>query len=262
LNKALEVGTRQLETPALETRGLTKSFGALTVANMIDFRLEAGARHALIGPNGAGKTSFVNLVSGALSPSAGQIFLGGADITALPQAARVKRGLVRTFQVTQLFRGLSVLENVTLAVCERRGLGGDLWRPAGHHQAAIDEAYALLEQMGLTEEALRPVATLAYGQQRLTEIAVALGLAPKVLLLDEPAAGVPSSETGRIVEAIEALSPEIALLIIEHDMDLVFRLARRITVLVQGRVLVEGPPAKIAADPQVRRVYLGERAAR
>ena len=248
--------------PALGTRGLTKSFGALTVANAIDFRLEQGARHALIGPNGAGKTSFVNLVTGALSPSAGQIVLGGADITALSQAARVKRGLVRTFQVTQLFRGLSVLENVTLAVCERRGIGGDLRRPAGDHREAIDEAYALLEKMGLAEEALRPVATLAYGRQRLTEVAVALGLTPKVLLLDEPAAGVPSGETGRIVEAIEALSPEIALLIIEHDMDLVFRLARRITVLVQGRVLIEGPPAEIAADPQVRRVYLGERAAR
>jgi branched-chain amino acid transport system ATP-binding protein len=247
---------------ALETQQLSKSFGAVTVANAIDFRLERGARHALIGPNGAGKTSFVNLVSGALAPSAGHILLDGADVTALPQAARVKRGLVRTFQITQLFRGLSVLENVTLAVGERRGAGGDLWRPAGHHRAAIEEAYSLLEQMGLAEEALRPVATLAYGRQRLTEIAVALGLAPKVLLLDEPAAGVPSGESGRIIEAIESLSADIALLIIEHDMDLVFRLARRITVLVQGRVLVEGAPDEIAADPRVRQVYLGERAAR
>jgi ABC-type branched-subunit amino acid transport system ATPase component len=247
---------------ALETRQLGKSFGALTVANAIDFRLENGARHALIGPNGAGKTSFVNLVTGVLSPSAGQIILAGSDITALPQAARVKRGLVRTFQITQLFRGLSVLENVTLAVCERRGVGGGLWRPAGNYRAAIEEAYGLLEQMGLAEEALRPVATLAYGRQRLTEISVALGLAPQVLLLDEPAAGVPSGETGRIIEAIEGLSADIALLIIEHDMDLVFRLAQRITVLVQGRVLVEGPPAAIAADSRVRQVYLGERAVR
>ncbi|HUC70734.1 MAG TPA: ABC transporter ATP-binding protein [Stellaceae bacterium] len=247
---------------ALETRQLSKSFGALTVANAIDFRLEHGARHALIGPNGAGKTSFVNLVTGALSPSAGHILLDGVEITGRAQAARVKRGLVRTFQVTQLFRGMSVLENVTLAVSERHGVGGDLWSPAGHHRAAIEEAYALLEQMGLEEEALRPVATLAYGRQRLTEIAVALGLAPKVLLLDEPAAGVPSGETGRIVEAIESLSADMTLLIIEHDMDLVFRLARRITVLVQGRVLVEGPPAEIAADPRVRQVYLGERAPR
>jgi ABC-type branched-subunit amino acid transport system ATPase component len=251
-----------MSAPALETRGLAKSFGALTVANAIDFRLERGARHALIGPNGAGKTSFVNLVTGASAPSAGHIFLDGAEITSLPQAARVKRGLVRTFQVTQLFRRLSVLENVTLAVCECRGLGGDMRRPAGHHRAAIDEAYALLEQMGIAEEALRPVATLAYGRQRLTEIAVALGLAPRVLLLDEPAAGVPSGENGRIIEAIQRLSPEIALLIIEHDMDLVFRLAWRITVLAQGRLLAEGTPAEIAADPRVRQIYLGERTAR
>ena len=251
-----------MRLPALETRGLSKSFGALTVANAIDFRLDPGARHALIGPNGAGKTSFVNLVTGVLPPSAGRIFVNGADVTALPQAARVKRGLVRTFQITQLCPRLNVIENVTLAVCERRGLGGNLWRPAGRHRAAIEEAYALLEQMGLAEEALRPVATLAYGQQRLTEIAVALGLAPNVLLLDEPAAGVPSGESGRIIDAIEQLPAEIALLIIDHDMDLVFRLARRITVLVQGQVLVEGPPAEIAADPRVRRVYLGERAAR
>jgi branched-chain amino acid transport system ATP-binding protein len=251
-----------MSPPALETRGLTKSFGALTVANAIDFGLERGARHALIGPNGAGKTSFVNLVTGALPPNAGQILLDGADVTALPQAARVKRGLVRTFQITQLFSGLSVLENVTLAVCERHGVGGNLWRPAGHHRAAIEEAFALVESMGLAEDALRPIGALAYGRQRLTEIAVALGLAPKVLLLDEPAAGVPSGESGRIVEAIETLPSDIAILIIEHDMDLVFRLAQRITVLVQGNVLVEGPPTMIAADPRVRQVYLGERVPR
>jgi branched-chain amino acid transport system ATP-binding protein len=247
---------------ALETRELSKSFGALAVANGIAFRLERGARHALIGPNGAGKTSFVNLVTGVLAPTAGQILLDGDDVTRLPQAARVKRGLVRTFQITALFRGLSVLENVTLAVCERRGLAGDWWRPAGRHRAAIDEAFALIEHLGLAEEARRSVATLAYGRQRLTEIAVALGLSPRVLLLDEPAAGVPSGESGLIVEAIERLSDDISLLIIEHDMDLVFRLAARITVLVQGSVLAEGPPDEIAADPRVRQVYLGERARR
>jgi branched-chain amino acid transport system ATP-binding protein len=248
-----------MSSPALETRSLRKSFGALTVANAIDFRLECGARHALIGPNGAGKTSFVELVSGALRPNGGQILLGGADITALSQASRVKRGLVRTFQITALFRRLSVLENVTLAICERQGVGGGLFRPSGRYRAAIEEAFALIERLGLADDALRPVNTLAYGRQRLTEIAVSLGLAPKVLLLDEPAAGVPSSETGTIIEVIEELPPDIALLIIEHDMDLVFRLARHITVLVQGSVLVEGPPEAIGADPRVRQVYLGER---
>jgi branched-chain amino acid transport system ATP-binding protein len=250
-----------MTTPALETRGLHKSFGALTVANAIDFRLEPGARQALIGPNGAGKTSFVELVTGALRPNAGHILLGGADITPLPQAARVKRGLVRTFQITTLFRRLSVLENVTLAVCERQGIGGGLFRPAGHHRASIEEAYALLEELGLEDEALRPVSTLAYGRQRLVEMAVSLALSPKVLLLDEPAAGVPTGESGTIIGVIESLPPDIALLIIEHDMDLVFRLAQRITVLVQGGILVEGPPEAIAADPEVRRVYLGERVA-
>jgi branched-chain amino acid transport system ATP-binding protein len=248
-----------MNPPALETRVLTKSFGALTVANGIDFRLERGARHALIGPNGAGKTSFVNLVTGALLPNAGHILLDGADITHLPQAARVKRGLVRTFQITALFRRLSVLENVTLAICEREGVGGDLLRPAGRHRAAIEEAFGLLESLALAEEALRPVNTLAYGRLRMVEIAVSLGLLPKVLLLDEPAAGVPSGESGMIIDVIERLPPDIALLIIEHDMDLVFRLARQITVLVQGSVLAEGPPEAIAADTRVRRVYLGER---
>jgi ABC-type branched-subunit amino acid transport system ATPase component len=248
-----------MSAPALETRGLHKSFGALTVANAVDFRLERDARHALIGPNGAGKTTFVELVTGALQPSAGQVHLDGADVTGLPQAARVKRGLVRTFQITTLFRRLSVLENVTLAVCERQGIGGGLFRPAGHHRTAIEEAHGLLERLGLEDDALRPVNMLAYGRQRLIEIAVSLALSPKVLLLDEPAAGVPSSESGTIIDVIERLPPDIAVLIIEHDMDLVFRLAQRITVLVQGSILVEGPPEAIAADPEVRRVYLGER---
>jgi branched-chain amino acid transport system ATP-binding protein len=248
-----------MSPPALETRGLRKSFGALTVANAIDFRLERGARHALIGPNGAGKTSFVELVTGALRPNAGDILLDGAEVTALPQAARVKRGLVRTFQITALFRRLSVLENVTLAICERQGVGGGLFRPSGRYRAAIEEAFALIERLGLADDALRQVNTLAYGRQMLTETAVSLGLAPKVLLLDEPAAGVPSSETGTIIQVIEELPPDIALLIIEHDMDLVFRLARHITVLVQGSVLVEGPPEAIGANPRVRQVYLGER---
>jgi len=248
--------------PALETRGLSKSFGALTVANGIDFRLERGARRALIGPNGAGKTSFVNLVTGALAPSAGQILLDGEDITHLPQARRVKRGLARTFQVSALFRRLSVLENIALAVAERDGFAGDLWRPAGRYRGAIEEAFALADSLGLAEDALRPVEELAYGRQRLTDIAVSLALAPKVLLLDEPAAGVPSGEVGGLVAVIERLPADLSMLIIDHDIDLVFRLAQQVTVLVQGRILAEGTPATIGEDPQVRAVYLGERRAR
>jgi branched-chain amino acid transport system ATP-binding protein len=251
-----------MSTAGLETQGLCKSFGALPVASDINFRLENGARHALIGPNGAGKTSFVNLVTGVFESNAGRILLGGEDITHLSQAARVKRGLVRTFQISALFRRLSLIENVTLAIAEREGTAGDLLRPAGHYRLVIEEGYALLESLGLAADALRPVNELAYGRQRLADIAVSLGLKPKVLLLDEPAAGVPSGETGAIIDMIERLPADIAFLIIEHDMDLVFRLAKRITVLVQGSVLVEGTPQDIAADPRVRQVYLGERVPR
>jgi len=244
---------------ALETQGLCKSFGALAVASDIDLKLERGARHALIGPNGAGKTSFVNLVTGALRPSAGRILLGGDDITHLPQASRVKRGLARTFQINALFRRLSVLENVALAIAERDGVAEDFLRPAGRHRAVIEEAYALIDMLGLADDALRLVSELAYGRQRMTEIAIALGLRPSVLLLDEPAAGVPSAESGTIIDLVERLPADISVLIIEHDMELVFRLARRITVLVRGSVLTEGPPDEIAKDPRVRAVYLGER---
>jgi ABC-type branched-subunit amino acid transport system ATPase component len=246
-------------TAALETRGLQKSFGALRVAQDINFTLEVGARHALIGPNGAGKTTFINLITGRLPASSGRILLGGEDVTALSQEARVKRGLGRTFQINQLFKGLSVLENVTLAIGEREGVAGDMFRVAGSRRAVVEEAYALLERLRIADEALRPLRELPYGRQRLVEIAIALGLRPKVLLLDEPAAGVPSAESAIILDIIDQLPSEIAVLIIEHDMDLVFRFARRITVLVQGSVLLEGTPTEIASDPRVREVYLGER---
>ena len=243
---------------SLETKKLCKSFGALTVADNIDFRLEPGARHALIGPNGAGKTTFVNMLMGALAPSSGEILLGGEPITHVKQYSRVRRGLARTFQVTSLFRHLPVLDNVALGIAEREGMATRMWRSASAHREIIEESRSLLSALGLADEAATRVADLAYGKQRLVEIAIALGLRPKVLLLDEPAAGVPSHESDRILSNLERLPADIAILIIEHDMDLVFRFARRITVLVQGVVLVEGTPEEIARDERVHQVYLGE----
>jgi branched-chain amino acid transport system ATP-binding protein len=243
---------------ALETEKLCKSFGALTVADSINFRLASGARHALIGPNGAGKTTFVNMLTGALAPSAGRILLGGEDITKVSQATRVRRGLGRTFQITTLFRKLPVLDNVALGIAECEGVARRMWKPASRHGEIIGQASQLLATLGLAADARTPVQDLPYGRQRLVEIAIALGLKPKVLLLDEPAAGVPSQDSHHVLDVLAGLPTDIAILIIEHDMDLVFRFASRITVLVQGQVLVEGTPQEIAADRRVRDVYLGE----
>jgi ABC-type branched-subunit amino acid transport system ATPase component len=245
-------------TAALEIKNLNKNFGALPVARDIALALPKGARHALIGPNGAGKTTLVNLITGVLRPSAGQILVDGDDITALAQAARTRRGIARTFQINQLFRGLTVLENVYLAVAERMRASHRLWRPAGAERAVVDEALSQLEALRLADDALRPVRELPYGRQRLVEIAIALAQRPRILLLDEPAAGVPSSESHLILDAVGALDPDIAILIIEHDMEVVFRFASRITVLVAGAVLTEGPPQEIRADDRVRAVYLGQ----
>jgi ABC-type branched-subunit amino acid transport system ATPase component len=228
------------------------------VASSIDFQLAEGARHALIGPNGAGKTTFINLITGRLRPSSGAILLGGANVTTLSESQRVHRGLGRTFQINTLFRGLTVLENVFLGVAEREGLSARMFRRANARRDLLDESYALLESLRIADVALSRVDELPYGKQRLVELAIALGLKPRVLLLDEPAAGLPSSESAIVLETIERLPKDIAVLIIEHDMDLVFRVARRITVLVQGAVLTEGTPDEIAHDPRVREVYLGE----
>ena len=247
-----------MTAPALEVQHLNRNFGALQVARDINLTLERGARRALIGPNGAGKTTLVNLINGALAPSSGRVLLYGEDITRLSQAGRARRGIARTFQINQLFRGLPVLENICLAIGERSGECNNLWRPAGSRRAVIDEALDHLDSLRLVEDALKLVRELPYGRQRLVEIAIALAQKPRVLLLDEPAAGVPSSESHLILDVVASLDPDIAILIIEHDMDVVFRFARQITVLVAGAVFTQGTPAQIAADESVRAVYLGQ----
>jgi ABC-type branched-subunit amino acid transport system ATPase component len=247
-----------MTAPALDIRSLRKNFGAIQVANDINLALPRGARHALIGPNGAGKTTLVNLITGRLRASSGDVLLDGEDITSLSQAARTRRGIARTFQVNQLFRNLSVLDNVYLAVAEREGAANRLWRSAARESAVIEEALDHLQSLALVADASRPVRELPYGRQRLVEIAIALAQRPKLLLLDEPAAGVPSSESHLILDVISRLDPDITILIIEHDMDVVFRFAGRITVLVSGTVLTEGTPEEIFADERVRAVYLGE----
>jgi len=243
----------------LSTRRLAKRFGSLVVAQDIDFTLPPGVRYALIGPNGAGKTTLINLMTGMLRPDGGQIFLGTDEITSLPPAERVRRGLVRTFQINSLFPHLTPLEAVTLAICERRGHANRWWSRLAAHGDAVDEAYGILASLRLGEHCHRVTRELAYGQQRLLEIALALATQPRVLLLDEPAAGVPRGESAALFEAIAGLSHDITVLFIEHDMNIVFRFATRIIVMVGGRVLVEGPPEQIAADPRVREVYLGTR---
>ncbi len=244
--------------PMLVVEGIDKRFGSLVVASGIALTLPKGARYALIGPNGAGKTTLINLITGMLLPEAGRITLGDEDVTMLGPAARVKRGLVRTFQINTLFPNLTPLEAVMLAVCERREEAGTWWRSLPDYGAAAEEAYGILKTLRLAEFSDRPTRQLAYGQQRLLEIALALAARPKVLLLDEPAAGVPKDESGELFEAVAGISSEITLLFIEHDMDVVFRFASRIIVMVAGRIMVEDTPAEIAVHPQVREVYLGE----
>ncbi len=241
----------------LETHGLGKTFAGFVAVQDLHLGVEEGARHALIGPNGAGKTTLINLLSGFLEPTSGEVFLAGENITRLAQHKRVKRGLVRTFQLHELFADFTVLESLTLAVSERLGLGWRCWRAVGAHSAALAEAAALLAELQLADVADEKTRTLSYGKQRLLEIALALAARPRVLLLDEPAAGVPTSESRELYAAIARLPRSVAVLLIEHDMDLVFRFADRITVLAGGALIAEGSPRAIAKDPRVREVYLG-----
>lgn len=241
----------------LATKGLCKSFGSLVVTDNVDLVLRPGARHALIGPNGAGKTTFVNLLTGNLKPTSGTVSLLGEDVTSLPFDTRVRKGLVRTFQINQLLMNLTVLENVQLAVLETESIGSRPFPAAAAQKRAAEEALDLLAAFGLADAALEQVATLPYGRQRLVEVVVAMAMRPKVLLLDEPAAGVPPSDSRKMMELIGGLPGEMAILIIEHDMDLVFRFAEEITVLAQGAVLCQGSPAQIVDNPIVRDVYLG-----
>jgi branched-chain amino acid transport system ATP-binding protein len=245
--------------PVLETIGLGRNFGGIVAANDISLKLAKGARHALIGPNGAGKTTFINLLTGMLRPTRGRILLDGEDITAIAPYERVRRGIARTFQINQLFGDLTPLETIGLAVSERMGSGADWWRLPGRPRV-IDELVELLDHFRLADVMHERTATLPYGRQRLLEIALACACKPRVLLLDEPAAGVPESERHEILATIEALPASVTVLLIEHDMDIVFAFADRISVLVNGELFVEGAPDEVARDPRVKAVYLGEAA--
>jgi branched-chain amino acid transport system ATP-binding protein len=243
---------------ALRTEGLSKQWGGFKANSDLNIALPVGARHALIGPNGAGKTTFINLLTGVLAPTAGKVYLGEENVTYLPQHQRVKRGITRTFQINTLFPELTVLESVLLAIFERRGDAGRWMGAVASQREAVEEAEHLLESLRLLPEADALTRTLPYGKQRLVEIALALATRPKILLLDEPAAGIPSAQSAELFGMIAGLPADMTILLIEHDMDLVFRFAERITVLVGGQVLIEGAPAQIAADERVKEVYLGE----
>ena len=243
--------------PVLSVRNLCKNFGALAVTQSVSLDLHPGARLGLIGPNGAGKTTLVNLLTGMLAPNSGEILLNGEVITGVRAEQRVKKGLVRTHQINTLLMEHTTRDNVAIAVAERRGFAWRALRYGPQWRACLEEAHDCLAGLGIAEAGDRRVSELPYGQQRLLEIAIGLALKPKVLLLDEPGAGIPSTESHIIDEALDRLPQDIAILLIEHDMDLVFRFARDITVLVQGAVLTSGVPAEIARNPQVRAVYLG-----
>ena len=246
--------------PVLETKGLVKQFGGIVATDDVSLSVEKGARHALIGPNGAGKTTIINLLTGLLRPTAGTIALEGRDITNLEAHKRVQLGIARTFQINQLFADLTPLETIGLAVSERMELGGQWWRIVGSKSVVIEESVDILERFQLADVMDERTGNLPYGKQRLLEIALAIACRPRVLLLDEPAAGVPEAERRDILDAVAALPDDVTVLLIEHDMDIVFSFADRISVLVNGALFVEGPPEQVAADPRVKAVYLGEEA--
>ena len=243
---------------ALQTFDLVKNFGGITATDHVDFTLAKGARHALIGPNGAGKTTFINQLTGVLKPSAGRITLMGEEITALPREARVKRGLARTFQINQLFATMTPLEMIALVTSERLGRGSHAFRALDRDPELVSQVSEVLNRFRLDDIMDRTIATLPYGKQRQIEIAAAFAARPSVLLLDEPAAGVPEAERCDLMQTVADLPDDVSVLLIEHDMDLVFRFATRITVLVNGRVLAEGTPEEMARAPAVRAAYLGE----
>ncbi len=241
----------------LSAQNLVKRFGGITATGNVSLDLTRGARHALIGPNGAGKTTLINLLTGVLDPTEGRITLEGEDITRLAPHQRVRRGMVRTFQINQLFKSMTPLETLALVIAQQKGQGARWWKPLGGDAAVAERAEQLLETFRLSEVRNQRTEHLAYGKRRLLEIAIALACEPRVLLLDEPVAGVPAGEREEILQTVAALPADVSVLLIEHDMDLVFSFAKRMTVLVNGTVLTEGTPEQIANDPQVKAVYLG-----
>ena len=245
---------------ALRTVGLCKSFGGIAATRDVSLGIAKGARHALIGPNGAGKTTLVNLLTGVLQPSAGRVELDGVDITRLPTFRRAQRGLLRTFQINQLFATFTPLSTLSLVIAQRDGVGASAWRPLGRQSAIVDEAAQCLARFHLADVMHHKVSELAYGKRRLVEIAIAVAGKPRVLLLDEPVAGVPAGESAEILDTLAALPEDVSVLLIEHDMDLVFRFATRVSVLVDGALLAEGDATDIARDPRVKAAYLGEAA--
>ncbi|WP_140635304.1 ABC transporter ATP-binding protein [Methylibium rhizosphaerae] len=244
-------------TQLLEARSLDKRFGGLHVTRNVSFSLTEGERLALIGPNGAGKTTLVHQISGVLRPDSGAIHLRGENVTRQHQAGRVRAGLARTFQITTLAPHFPVQRQIELALFERERLTWRAWRRIDSYPALQAEAQELLARFGLRRHAATPTQDLAYGEQRLVEMALALALRPQVLLLDEPMAGVPKGDGARLLAALDALPRELGVLIVEHDMELVFRFATRILVLAEGAVLADGTPEQIRRDPKVRAAYLG-----